>query len=154
MPHPHLDWQPVLLVKVTREPFRDTSRGLRVSRVHLALHPNGVVCAAWEVPPGHRSFPHVRFVGWKPARDVPFNLPVRFVRNLRSGRNDDPRVSAVIPNGTWVLPYDEEQYRLYHQLRQAWNALMASIDSAPHSPYTLGFVRSLVVTTTHSPSPN
>jgi hypothetical protein len=148
MPNANLDWRPVLLVRVTRELFKDTSRGLQVSRVHLARHPKGVICAAWDVPTEQRRFPRARFVGWKPARDVPFDLPVRFERR------GDPPVSAVIPNGTWILPYDEEQYRLYHRLRQAWNALMAGIDSAPHSPYTLGFVRSLVITTSHSPSPN
>src|SRR5690606_9328881 len=77
---PDLDWQPVLLVKVTREPFTGTFCGLRVSRLHLALHPDGVVSAAWDVPPEQRDYPRVRLVGWKPLRDVPFELPVRFER--------------------------------------------------------------------------
>lgn len=47
---PDLDWQPVL-VKVTREPFTGTFCGLQVSRLHLALHADGVVCARWDVPP-------------------------------------------------------------------------------------------------------
>lgn len=144
----NLDWQPVLLVKVTREPFTGTFCGLQVSRLHLALHPDGVVCATWDVPPEQRDFPRVRLVGWKPLRDVPFDLPIRFERK------GDARVSALIPNGTWVLPYDEEQYRLYLRLQQAWHVLMARIESAPHSPYTLGFVRSLIATTTHSPHLN
>lgn len=143
-----LDWQPVLLVKVTREPFTGTSCGLQVSRLHLALHPDGVVCAAWEVPPEQRDFPRVRLVGWKPLRDVPFDLPIRFERKGAA------HVSALIPNGTWVLPYDEEQHRLYLRLQQVWQVLMSHIESAPHSPYTLGFVRGLIATTTHSPSLN
>ena len=144
----NLDWQPVLLVKVTREPFTGTFCGLQVSRLYLALHPDGVVCTAWDMPPEQRDFPRVRLVGWKPLRDVPFDLPVRFERK------GNARVSALIPNGTWVLPYDEEQYQLYLLLQQAWHMLMARIESAPHSPYTLGFVRSLIATTTHSPNLN
>ena len=143
-----LDWQPVLLVKVTREPFIGTFCGLQVSRLHLALHPDDVVCAAWDVPPKQRDFPRVRLVGWKPLRDVPFDLPVRFERK------GNARVSALIPNGTWVLSYDEEQYQLYRLLQQAWHVLISRIEPAPHSPYTLGFVRSLIVTTTHSPNLN
>lgn len=37
---PNLDWQPVLLGKVTREPSTGTFCGLQVSRLHLALHPS------------------------------------------------------------------------------------------------------------------
>lgn len=144
----NLDWQPVLLVKVTREPFTSTFCGLQVSRLYLALHPDGVVCVAWDVPPKQRDYPRVRFVGWKPLRDVPFELPVQFYRK------GDPRVSALIPNGTWVLPYDDEQHRLYLRLQRAWHSLISTVDSAPHSPYTLGFVRALVASTTHSPSLN
>ena len=108
----------------------------------------------WDVSPDGRRFPRVRLVDWKRAgkgqhwRDVPFDLPVRFERK------GDTRASALIPNGTWVLPYDDEQHRLYLRLQRAWHSLMSYVDSAPHSPYTLGFVRSLVTTTTHSPNPN
>jgi hypothetical protein len=144
----NLDWRPVLLVKVTREPFTGTFCGLQVSRLYLALHPDGVVCTAWDVSPEQRDFPRVRLVGWKPLRDVPFELPLQFYRK------GDTRVSALIPNGTWVLPYNDEQYRLYLRLQRVWHSLMSTVDSAPHSPYTLGFVRSLVATSTHSPNPN
>ena len=143
-----LDWQPVLLVKVTRQPLTGACCGLQVSRVHLALHPDGVVCAAWDVPPEQRSFPNIRLVGWKPLRDVPFTPPVCFARQ------GVPRVSSLIANGTWVLPYDEEQYWLYHRLRQSLDALLLHVDTAPHSPFTLGIMRSLLSTTTYSPSLN
>lgn len=144
----NLDWQPVLLVKVTREPFTGTFCGLQVSRLHLALHPDGIVCVAWDVPPEQRDYTRVRLVGWKPARDVPFDLPVRFERK------GDGRVSALIPNGTWVLPYDDEHHRLYLRLQRAWHSLVSTVDSAPHNPYTLGFIRSLVATPTRSPNLN
>jgi hypothetical protein len=148
MPQSILDWQPVLLVKVIREPFTGTACGLQVSRLHLALHPDGVVCTAWDTPPEDRVYPRVRLVGWKPARDIPFDLPVRFERT------GDSRVSALIPDGTWVLPYDDEQYHLYLRLQRAWNSLMSIVDAAPYSPLTVGFIRSLVTTTTHSPNLN
>ena len=141
-----LEWQPVLLVKVTREPFAGTFCGLQVSRLHLALHPDGVICAAWDMPLEQRDYPRVRLVGWKPLRDVPFDLPVRFERK------GDGRVSALIPNGTWVMPYDEEQHRLYLRLQKLWHSLMSTVDAAPHRPFALGFVRSLVATSTHSPN--
>jgi hypothetical protein len=148
MYEPILDWQPVLLVKVTREPFTGTTCGLQVSRLQLALHPDGVVCSAWDTPPEDRVYPRVRLVGWKPLRDVPFELPVQFYRK------GDSCVSALIPGGTWVLPYDDEQYRLYLHLQRAWNSLMSIVDAAPYSPLTVGFIRSLVTTTTHSPNLN
>jgi hypothetical protein len=143
-----LNWKPVLLVKVTREPFTGARCGLHVSRMHLALHPAGVICAAWDLPLRQRRFPHVRLMGWTPSPEMPFSLPVHF-----EGAGD-ARVSAIIPVGTWVLPYDEEQYRLYSRLQRMWHSLTAHIDSAPHSPYTLGFIRSLITSATHSPSPN
>lgn len=142
------DWQPVLLVKVTREPFTGSSCGLQVSRLHLALHPDGVTCAAWDIPLEQRIYPHARLVGWKPLRDVPFVLPVRFARK------GDPRVSALIPNGTWVLPYDAKQYHLYRHLQSTWDGLISIIDSAPLSPYTLDAVRSLISPITYSMNPN
>ena len=79
-----LDWQAALLLKVIREPFTGAPCGLNVSRVHLALCPDGVVCAMWDVPPERHSFPCVRLVGWKPLRDVPFDLPVTVIPACRS----------------------------------------------------------------------
>jgi len=129
---PDLDWQPVLLVKVTREPFTGTHCSLHVSRAHLALHPDGVICAAWDIPPEARIYPRARLVGWKPLRDVPFTPPVRFERR------GDPRVSAIIPNGTWVLPYNHTHYTLYNQLQNGWTAPLEQIDVQPVSPATIG----------------
>ena len=146
-PLPDLDWQPVLLVKVTREPFTGTRCGLNVSRAYLASYLDGIVCVAWDVPPEQRNYPRARLVGWKPLRDVPFDLPVRFVRH------GDPRVSSLIASGTWVLPYDEAQYRLYRHFQQALNVLLIHVDTAPDSPLTLGFLRSLLITS-YSPCLN
>lgn len=132
MPHQmqFLDWQPVLLVKVTREPFTGTFCGLQVSRLHLALHPDGVVCAGWDVPPEERNFPRVRLVGWKPRRDVPFRLPVKFVRRDAG--------AALIASGTWVLPYNHTHFMLYRQLQTGWEALLNQIEAHPISPAVIG----------------
>jgi len=114
-----LDWQPVLLVKFSQQSLPQSCYCLYINRVYLALHPDGVVCVAWDVPPEDRTFPRVHLVGWKPSRDVSFELPVRFERK------GDPRVSSTIPNGTWVLPYDPN---MYSQLDQAQAALQQAID--------------------------
>lgn len=114
-----LDWQPVLLVNVNQQSLSQTCYCLYVNRVYLALHPDGVVCAAWDVPTTERMFPRVHLVGWKPLRDVSFELPVQFERK------GDPRISSTIPNGTWVLPYDPT---VYSQLEQAQAALQQTID--------------------------
>jgi len=114
-----LDWQPVMLVYISQRLLPLPSHVLYTDRVYLALHPDGVVCAAWDVLPEERDFPRVHLVGWKPLRDVPFDLPVRFERK------GDPHVSSSIPNGTWVLPYDPNTYS---QLEQAQTALQQAIN--------------------------
>jgi hypothetical protein len=116
-----LDWQPAALVNVSQQSLTHMCYSLYINRVYLALHPDGVVCAAWDVPPTERMFPRVHLVGWKPSRDVPFELPVRFERK------GDPRISSTIPNGTWVLPYDPNTYS---QLEQVQTALQQAIDHA------------------------
>jgi len=123
--YPILDWQPALLVKTTRDPFAVTQSGLSVKRAYLALHPDGVVYAAWDIPEDERIYPRVLLVGWKPMRDVPFTLPVQFFRK------GDRRVSTIIPSGTWVLPYDEELYRLYLGFQQQMQSLMQQIEADP-----------------------
>ncbi len=105
-----LNWQPVLLVKISeRLSSIQASYELYINRVYLALHPDGVVCTRWNVLPSERTFPQVHLVGWKPSSDMPFELPVCFQRK------GDPRISATIPNGTWVLPYDHNTFRLLEQ---------------------------------------
>ncbi len=114
-----LDWQPVLLVNISQQSLGQACYCLYVNRVYLALYPDGVICAAWDVPPKERVFPRVHLVDWKPLRDVPFDLPVRFERK------GDPCISSTIPNGTWVLPYDPT---IYSQLEQAQATLQQAID--------------------------
>ena len=124
----HLDWKPVLLVKVTRLPFGDMYTGLSVKRLYLAQHPEGILRADWTLPADERFLPLVQLTGWKPERDVPFVLPVQYQRD--SSRHS----TAVIPTGTWVLPYDDAHYQLYERARLTLHAVL---EQAPTDSRTL-----------------
>jgi hypothetical protein len=127
----HLDWKPVVLVKVIRQPFGDTNTGLSVKRLYLAAHPDGILRADWTLPADERCLPLVQLMGWKPARDVTFELPVQY----RRGSEND--AASLIPSGTWVLPYDEEQYRLYETVCATIHMMLERIKKAPTNPSTL-----------------
>lgn len=127
----HLDWQPILLVKVTRLPFGETHTGLSVKRLYLAQHPDGILSADWTLPADERFLPLVQLIGWKPERDVPFELPIQYQR----GRSK--RSTALIASGTWVLPYAEEQYQLYERVRLTIHTMLERVNKAPTDPQTL-----------------
>ncbi|MBZ0295322.1 MAG: hypothetical protein K8L99_22375 [Anaerolineae bacterium] len=126
-----LDWKPILLVKVTRLPFGDTYTGLSVKRLYLAQHPEGILRADWTLPADERFLPLVQLTGWKPERDVPFALPVQYQRD----RNN--RSTAIIPSGTWVLPYEDAHYQLYEQVRLNLHAVLEQVNQAPTDSRTL-----------------
>jgi len=126
-----LDWKPTLLVKVTRLPFGDTHTGLSVKRLYLAQHPEGILRADWTLPADERFLPLVQFTGWNPERDVPFALPVQYQRGSSS------HSTAVIPTGTWVLPYDDAHYWLYEQVRLNLHAVLEQVHHAPTDSRTL-----------------
>ena len=121
----HLNWVPVILLKVTQIPFLEASVGLMVQRAYLTEHPDGILRADWTLPADERIFPLVQLVGWQPGRDVPFTLPVKF------RRQGDPRIGSILPSGTWVLPYDETLYRVYEQMRTALTLLITVIEATP-----------------------
>ena len=125
-----LDWQPSLFVKVIRQPFNDMPTGLAVKRLYLAQNPNGILSADWTLPADERFLPIVQLTGWKPERDVPFDLPIQYKRG-------DRRVSFLIPYGTWVLPYDDEQYHLYERVQTTLQMLLMQVETAPTDPQTL-----------------
>lgn len=126
-----LDWKPILLVKVTRLPFGETHTGLSVKRLYLAEHPDGILRADWTLGADERFYPLVQLVGWKPLRDVPFKPPVKFQRQ------GDARVASLIPSGTWVLPYDDEQYHLYERVQITFQTMLEQVDETPLAPKTL-----------------
>ena len=123
-----LDWQAVLLIKVHKQVLLPHHLGLSVSRMHFAEHPDGILASGWDVPVEKRQYPRVQLVGWKPKRDVPFELPVQFYRK------GDPRIATLIPAGTWVLHYDDALYHLYLQFQQHTQALMQDIQVNPTAP--------------------
>lgn len=125
-----LDWKPVLLVKVMRLPFGETNTGLSVKRLYLAQHPNGILRADWTLPTDERCLPLVQLTGWKPKRDVPFVLPVQY----RRGRDER---ATLIPAGTWVVLYDDEQYHLYERVHMTIHAMLARVEAAPTDTTTL-----------------
>ena len=126
-----LDWKPILLVKVTRLPFGETHTGLSVKRLYLAEHPDGILRADWTLVGDERVYPLVQLVGWKRLRDVPFKPPVKFQRQ------GDARVVSLIPSGTWVLPYDDEQYHLYERVQITLQTMLEQVDETPLAPETL-----------------
>jgi hypothetical protein len=123
-----LEWQAALIVTT---PLRVDVGRLpqsalpQIRRVHLALCPDGVLQAGWEIPEVEREYPKAQLVGWKPLRDVPFTLPIRFERT------DSPQVVTLIPRGAWVLPYNEALYQRYTQLATQLQALYTAIESNP-----------------------
>jgi len=126
-----LDWKPILLVKVTRLPFGETHTGLSVKRLYLAQYPEGILRADWTLPADERFLPLVQPTGWKPERDVPFILPVQYRRSWNE------RSAALIPSGTWVLPYDEAHYQLYERMRLTIHAMLEQVEKAPTNAQTL-----------------
>lgn len=126
-----LDWKPILLVKVTRLPFGEMHTGLLVKRLYLAEHPDGILRADWTLGTDERFYPLVQLVGWKPLRDVPFKPPVKFQRQ------GDARVVSLIPSGTWVLPYDDEQYHLYERVQITLQTMLEQVEKSPTNAQTL-----------------
>ena len=126
-----LDWKPILLVKVTRLPFGENYTGLSVKRLYLAQYPEGILRADWTLPADERFLPLVHPTGWNPERDVPFILPVQY----RRSRNE--RRAALIPSGTWVLPYDDAHYQLYERVRLTLHAVLEQVNQAPTDSRTL-----------------
>ncbi len=126
-----LDWKPILLVKVTRLPFGETHTGLSVKRLYLAQHPEGILRADWTLHADERFLPLVQLTGWKPERDVPFTLPMQY---QRGGRNDS---AALIPAGTWVLPYNDTQYQLYERVQLTLYTVLEQVNQAPTDSRTL-----------------
>ncbi len=126
-----LDWKAILLVKVTRLPFGEIHTGLSVKRLYLAEYPDGILRADWTLAADERFYPLVQLVGWKPLRDVPFKPPVKFQRQ------GDAHVMSLIPSGTWVLPYDDEQYHLYERVQITLQTMLEQVDETPLAPETL-----------------
>ncbi|MEQ8673789.1 MAG: hypothetical protein RLP44_29845 [Aggregatilineales bacterium] len=133
-----LDWHPVMLVKMCHTPFSSTPMSFVVSRMYLAETSDGVLGADWHSSPSDGNFSLAQPVGWRPERDVPFTLPVRFKRGGRG--------LSRFPNGTWILPYNQTTYDIYRRLQDDWKNLMQMIAEHPTHPRT---IRTLLNCLTH-----
>lgn len=120
----HLNWQAVILLKVHLQIQASRYAGLTVDRCYLAEHPDGIVMTGWNTKADERDELRIRLIGWKPERDVPFVLPVKFQR-------DDPRIDTLIQRGSWVLPYEEDLYQHYLSYQQKTQILLQQIDANP-----------------------
>ena len=138
MPDQPLTWHPVMLIRPCRAPFSSAPTSFSLKRMHLAEGRNGVLGVAWDVPPSDRVFPVAQPVGWRPTRDVPFKLPVRFQRGGRG--------LSQIANGTWILPYNQTTYDIYRHTYNEWLRLMTLIVDHPAHPYTLEKLMQLLTT--------
>lgn len=127
----HLNWHPVLLLKVLQQPFGETHTGLSVKRLYLAQYPEGILRADWTLPAEERFLPLVQLTGWKAEQDVPFTLPIQYQRH------SSDRSAAVIPSGTWVLPYDDAHYQLYERVRLTIHAMLEQVEKSPTNAQTL-----------------
>lgn len=126
----HLDWQPVILLKIVRLPFRDYG-GLSLQRAYLALEEGRLLYADWTLEADERSAALVYPTGW--TRHTPFTLPVRLEGNG----------ARRIPAGTWLLPYSDALFTLYSTANASFTHLMRRIEIQPTDPVTLAALTGL-----------
>lgn len=126
----HLDWQPVILLKVVRLPFGGWG-GLSLQRAYLALDHERLLYADWTLEADERAEAVVFATGWA--------LPVlpngAFRLQGHGGR--------FLPSGTWVLPYTESMFSLYGTAIATLSHLIKHIDQQPTNPITLSLLSRL-----------
>jgi hypothetical protein len=126
----HLDWKPILLVKVTHQPFGDTHTGLSVKRLYLAQHLDSILRADWTLPADEH------FYHWYSSPAGSRNR-MCLLFCLCSYQRGSSHSAAVIPTGTWVLPYDDAHYQLYERVRLTLHAVLEQVHQAPTDSRTL-----------------
>ena len=120
----HLDWQPVILLKVVRLPFGDLG-GLSLKCAYLAHDGGRLLYADWTLDAAERAEPLVFATGWT-LTSMPM-LPF-----LLQGDG-----AKRVPSGTWVLPYKGSLYTLYSTASTALARLLYQIDQRPTDPNTI-----------------
>jgi hypothetical protein len=120
----HLDWQPIILLKVVRLPFSDLG-GLSLKCAYLAHDEGRLLYADWTLDTAERAEPLVFATGWK-FTSMPL-LPFRL-------QGDGARR---VPAGTWVLPYKDSLYTLYGTASSTLARLLHQIDQRPTDPNTI-----------------
>ncbi len=120
----HLDWQPVILLKVVRLPFADLG-GVSLKRSYVAHDGERLLDADWTLEAAERTEPFVSATGWtmQSMPTVPFRLQGKGAKR--------------IPAGTWVLPYKDSLYMLYSSASTALARLLDQINQHPADPNTI-----------------
>lgn len=120
----HLDWQPVVLLKVVRMPFGGWG-GLSLQRAYLALHDGRLLYADWTLEADERFTGTTCATGW--TFDALPPLPFRL----------HTTGAKIIPSGTWALPYTDSLFTLYSQANAALAHFVKRIDQHPVDPRTI-----------------
>ncbi len=120
----HLDWQPVILLKVVRLPFSDLG-GLSLKCAYLAHDGGRLLYADWTLDAAERAEPLVFATGW-----IFTSMPM--LPFLLHGDG-----AKRVPSGTWVLPYKDSLYTLYSSASAVLARLLAQIDQRPTDPNTI-----------------
>jgi len=126
----HLDWQPVILLKVVRLPFSGWG-SLSLKRAYLALRDERLLYADWTLEADERAEALVCITGWTLASmpDIAFRL---------HGKG-----AKLLPSGTWVLPYTDSVFSLYSIANAILIRLIRDIDQQPTTPLTLSLLSRL-----------
>lgn len=117
----HLDWQPVILLKIVRMPF-GAACGLSISRAYIALHGDRLLYADWTLEAFERAESLVCAAGW--TLDALPVIPLRL----------DGTSGKVIPTGTWLLPYSDSLFTLYSAANATIARLIRRIEHHPTDP--------------------
>lgn len=126
----HLNWQPVILLKVIRLPFGNWG-GLSLERAYLALDASRLLYADWTLEADERTEALVCSTGWTLTA-----MPNAAFRLHGKG-------AKFLPSGTWILPYSEHLFTLYDVTALTLVRLIRQIDSYPIDPLTLAFLSRL-----------
>lgn len=126
----HLDWQPVILLKVVRLPFGGWG-GWSLQRAYLALRDERLLYADWTLEAEERAEAVVYVTGWILAEmpDIAFRL---------HGKG-----AKLLPSGTWVLPYSDSVFSLYGIANAILIRLIRQIDQQPTDSLTLSLLSRL-----------
>ena len=120
----HLDWQPVILLKVVRLPFGGIG-GVSLKRAYLTLHEGQLLYADWTLEASERSEPLVCATGWT------FTSSLEYPGRLQG------KGAHLIPSGTWVLMYSDPLYSLYRHASTVLTHLIQRIDAQPTADATI-----------------
>ncbi len=126
----HLDWQPVILLKVVRLPFGGWG-GMSLRRAYLALDDERLLYADWTLEADERAEAVVCMTGWMLTEmpDTAFSL---------RGKG-----AKLLPSGTWVLPYTDSVFSLYGIANAMLTRLIRHVDQQPTDPLTLSLLSRL-----------